>query len=173
MNIKIVTAGLLALAFMLGACGGTKNITLNTFDADKVSIAAAPEANEGNPIPIDIVFAYSKETLADLEGFSASGWFSVKDTDLGNWQDSTSILSFTLQPGKRITINEFPEGHEKAVGIVVYANYRNKALNRLIFIETKDIDVTLTAYGMASDNGKVYFLTTPPEAPPQRQQARF
>lgn len=173
MRTTTITALLLAGFVWLSGCGGTKNIDLEPLNLQSIEIAMAQETNEGQPIPIDIVFATDNETLKDLEGFTASGWFAVKETNLGDWENKTMIQSLEALPGRRIRITDFPEGAAQAVGVAIYAKYGNRALNRLIFAEVDEIEFILTPEGLRSENGKLYLLTSPPEPAQQGQQQRY
>jgi type VI secretion system protein len=161
------------MALLLLSCTSTKNIELTPFTLQSINVIAEADANNGRPIPLDVVFTRDRETLKDLEGFTASGWNSVKGTNLGNWEGKIVSKSFEVGPGQQVQITEFPEGYADALGIVVYANYNQPGLHRLVFTEVREIELILGKMTLLSENGKPYLLTSPPEAPQRNQQARY
>ncbi len=164
---------ILTLALLGTACTALNNIQVDPFQVRSITLQAASDANEGLPLKVDIAYALNKETLKDMEGFTADGWFTVKGTNLGNWEDHLLLQSKTVEPGARLEITEFPEGYEKSLGIVVFARYQQPGLHRLVFNEVQDIDVQFKRLTMESDKGKAYFLTSPPQPVRQDRTARY
>lgn len=164
---------ILTLALLGSACTALNNIQVDPFQVRSITLQAAVDANEGRPLQVDIAYALNKETLKDMEGFTADGWFTVKGTNLGNWEDHLLLQSKTVDPGARLKITEFPDGYERTLGIVVFARYQQPGLHRLVFNEVQDIDVQFKRLTMESENGKAYFLTSPPQPVRQDRQARY
>lgn len=160
---------LTAALTLLTACGGLLNVPLEPMNLRRIAIAAAPEANEGQPIPVDIVFAKDEETLRDLEGFAAFGWWTVKQNDLGDWEERAAVESLEVLPGAQTILTDLPAAGRGAVGVVIYAHYGNQQLNRLVFINVAAIDLTLTDMGPQAENGRPYVLTSPPETSQPRR----
>ncbi len=173
MRTKTIMAIFFAGFIWLSSCGGTKKMDLKPLNLQSIEIDVAQKANNGEPIPVDIVFADNNETLKDLEGFTASGWFAVKETNLGDWESKTMIQSLEALPGRTIQITDFPEGAAQAVGVAIFTRYGNQALNRLIFAEIDEIELLLTPEGPKAENGNLYLLTSPPEPAQQGQRQRY
>lgn len=160
--------------FLLGsACTALNNIRVDPFQVQSIILEAAPNANLGSPLQVDIAYALNKETLKDMEGFTADTWFTVKGTNLGNWEEHLLLQSLNIEPGTRLKITEFPEGYEQTLGIVLFARYGSAGLHRLVFNEVEDINVQFNRLTLESEAGKPYFLTSPPQPVRRDQTARF
>lgn len=161
------------LGVLLIACTTGSAVKLTPFQLASIDLHAAPDMNDHNPVAVDIVFTDDKEILRDLEGFAASGWFTVKKTELPDWKDHIRVVSLVIPPGQKIGLTEFPEGYEKALGIVVYANYETAGLHRLVFVKVNHIKLNLLRQSIEAQGGKPYLLTSAPDPIRNDQSRRY
>ncbi len=153
------------LALGMSACIGTANINIQPTRISSIEITAATDANEGEAVAIDLVFAFDRSTLKEIEGFTASGWQSVKnlEVDLGQWDDKAVWKEVEIMPGEVKNINDFPEGYEKAVGLVIFAHYRTPGIHRQVIVNSREVTLRLERFEITSPEGKTYLLTSPPD----------
>ena len=166
--LLFLSVGLLTLS----SCSSTSGLVkLTPFKVSTIALQASPEMNKQRPVKVDIVFAFDKETLRSLEGFTASSWFTIKKTNLGNWGDHLQTLHQEITPGQQIELTNFPTGYEKAVAIVIFAEYGNPGLHRLVFREVKHLKLHFFNHEFQGANGKAYLITRPAQ-PLRNDQAR-
>ena len=164
----------LLLATLLGsACTMTQKLPpLEPFTTRSITLVAEPEANGGQALEVEIIFAKDVETLKHIEGYTAQGWASVQQTQVGDWEGKIVSMTYSLSPGQTVRIKDFPEGYAQAVGYVVFAHYQNPGLHRQVFIEEPEAVVYMHKGRISSSAGKAFELTSPPELPNTRS-SRF
>ena len=152
--MKNATTLFLLLWLLAGACSAPKSTSAvddplldKKLDLREVVIQAAADANRGMTVPVDLVFIIDKSIVPTLQGFTASGWFSVRDTGLGDWDKKTVILSLEIRPGeqRRLDPEDFPAGASGAVGIVIFAGYSNPGLHRAGATDARRLLIDLQA----------------------------
>lgn len=145
-----------------GACSSPKSTSAvddplldKKLDLREIVIRAAADANRGMPLPVDLVFIIDKTIVPTLQGFTANGWFTVRDTGLGDWDQKTAVLSLEIQPGeqRRLDPSAFPPGAADAVGIVVFAGYRNPGLHRAGATDARRLIIDLQAITFSLSGG--------------------
>lgn len=169
MRTPIIPFLFLITLFGFTGCGALGDVQVEPMTLQRLRVST-DTIRSAEPIPVDVVFAKDEETLRDLEGFAAFGWFDIKGTGLGDWQEKTVILSLDVVVGEPQTIIQFPQGSADAAGVVIYAYYGNRALNRQVFTGVREIDLVLGPRGPKAENGKTYLLTSPPELPQQNRR---
>lgn len=137
---------------LLGSCSTAKDTTgINDplldkkLELEEIVIQADVEANRGRPVEVDLVFVLDKTVVPTLSGFTADGWFTVRDTGLGDWEQETVIESLTINPGeqRRIGPADLPAEAGEAVAIVIFANYRNPGLHRAGAVDARRLIIHL------------------------------
>lgn len=147
----LLTPGVIALVLLFTACpkvpkavrtkvpGASGNSKLD------VKVHIAPEANNNNPVAVDLVLVKDKKLFGELMKMSASDWFEKrhqveldypKETDLGagRWE---------WVPGQQVKVDQVPVNLD-IVGGVVFAKYFSPGTHRAAFDPRKGILITLS-----------------------------
>jgi len=112
-----------------------------------IHIQASTLANRARPVDLDIVYAYDLEALRRLNGYSANGWFSVKETGLIDWKGQMTWQEYRIRPGDQLTIDTFPTHKKPLLAIAFFGRYPNTALHRHIVVGGSSIQVQLEETG--------------------------
>jgi type VI secretion system protein len=98
-------------------------------------ITVGSDANEGTPVPVDLVFVWDKAVAGKVAALTAADWFATKvqfrqdDPD----ERSLTICEWEWVPGQAVPdINlAVPAAARKwARGVFVFANYRSPGAHR-------------------------------------------
>lgn len=152
-----------ALISLSSCMTGSQLPDLDPFRTEKITFVAEPDANRGQATRVEVIFALDAETLKKIEGFTALGWASVQDTQVGDWEDKVLRVERMIKPGEHVTIDSFPDGWEKAVGYVIFAHYSAPGLHRRVFVGESSPTLYLHGDRISSSAGKPFELTRPPE----------
>ena len=74
---------------------------LGNIDTKDISITAAPGANRGTPVALDIVAVGDEIMVQVLMGLDANGWFSQKEKF--QHQSEFNVKTFEVVPGQTIS----------------------------------------------------------------------
>ena len=108
-----------------------------------IDIQASPSISSRKLVPLDIIYAYDKASLRRLNGFTANGWFSVKETKLIDWKGQIELVELNVKPGEKQQITSFPQRAEAPLAVVFFARYPNNAVHRYIIVGGSQITVQL------------------------------
>jgi type VI secretion system protein len=118
--------GIIFGLFFLISCGAqkraAKSVGLSNFKKFSVQIAAARNANQNHPIPVDLVIVSDKKLGVEIGKFSAKDWFDRRLQVQRDFPDAARIMSWEWVPGQRagpIDVQVSP----KAIGAYIFANY--------------------------------------------------
>ncbi len=115
--------------------------------AYSIALRAAPDANNGRPVAVDVVVSCDATVGRLLKTMTAAQWFAQR-AQLGNASASLNITSWQVQPGAVI-------GSSKAVArkcakaAVIFANYAGPGEHRLVLGRQSRVTVLLGRDGMA------------------------
>ena len=146
----ITLAGGIAFLLLFTACPKVKvpkTVRKVTGSGDSkldVKVHVSPNANNNNPVAVDLVLVSDKKLLQELMKMSASEWFekrhqfeldNPKETELdaGRWE---------WVPGQDVKVDQVPVKME-IIGGVVFANYFNAGTHRAPIDPRKGILITL------------------------------
>lgn len=129
---------LTGLLFLLG-CASTKPEEAlipegASIDLESITIQASPLANNSKPVTLDILFVYEEPALRRLQGYTAEGWFVVKQTDLIDWGDSAEWTTLNISPGEQVTLSDFSSLKNKPLALTFFADYRTPGLHRYFVV---------------------------------------
>ena len=147
----LLTLGVIGVVLLFTACpkvpkavrtkvpGASGNSKLD------VKVHISPEANNNNPVAVDLVLVKDKKLLAELMKMSANDWFEKrhqveldypKETDLaaGRWE---------WVPGQQVKVDQVPVNLD-IVGGVVFAKYFTPGSHRAAFDPRKGLLITLS-----------------------------
>ncbi|MBT3508396.1 MAG: hypothetical protein HN472_02495 [Nitrospina sp.] len=116
---------ILFIILILTSCSSIKSTVYfwekNSFES--IKIIAAPNANLNTAIAVDLVFAYDKEMVGELEKINARNWFKGKASYRLNFPTGFDVVSWEVIPGQNAPQKPFPENSKRALGIFIFANY--------------------------------------------------
>jgi type VI secretion system protein len=113
----------------------------------------SPQANNNNPIALDLVLVKNKDLFKELMKISASEWFEKRNQYRLDYPKEIGLSagSWEWVPGQVVTIDPMPF-KEKFAGGLIFANYFSPGAHRAVINPSKlvlirlgpdDISVTL------------------------------
>ena len=138
----IAAIGLVAMLPGLQGCSAVCGLGVS----GDVEVIAAPDANNGSAIAVDVVVAGDDAIAAQLAGLTAVQYFGAKTQLLRDNPDNMDVVGWELVPGQVVapTSVAFPCGTS---AIFVYASYPGDQANRVQLASLDDTVVTLGAAG--------------------------
>jgi type VI secretion system protein len=136
----------LVVAFVvLGGCA--TRVSTRAF-----TLAAAPEANDRSPVPVDLVLVRDPALVEVMGALSARAWFESRVQLARDHPDAFESREWELVPGQRIEI-DFPFRSHKGEALYVFANYRSPGAHRVRVDLLKHFTIVLEREGfsVASD----------------------
>lgn len=144
----------LALAGLLGLAGcgiGDAFRTGPVFSMEWVALQASPQANNDQPVAVDLVILHQEELIGRLEKLPASDWFSRKAQFARDFPKGFSIISWELVPDQSIPARQLTdeelesESGDRAVGAYVFALYSTPGDHRARVLTQTGVRVVLEA----------------------------
>ena len=134
--------GLLLAAALLGACATPPAGPAST----DVSIRAAPDANFGNPVDVDLVAVYDPALSETLAALSAAEWFERKPRLLVQWaKRGLAAWSFRVPPGTRLQGPQAVIYDAGASDLFLFAQYFSPGEHRARLTPQRALRVELAA----------------------------
>ncbi len=109
-----------------------------------VKVHVSPEANNNNPVAVDLVLVSDKKLLQELMKMSASEWFEKRHQVELDYPKETGLGAGRWEwvPGQQVKVDRVTVRFE-VVGGVVFANYFNAGSHRAPIDPRKGILITL------------------------------
>jgi type VI secretion system protein len=109
-----------------------------------VKVHVSPNANNNNPVAVDLVLVSDKKLLQELMKMSASEWFEKRHQVELDYPKETALNAGRWEwvPGQDVKVDQVPVKME-IVGGVVFANYFNAGPHRAPIDPRKGILITL------------------------------
>ncbi|MCP4702445.1 MAG: type VI secretion protein [Gammaproteobacteria bacterium] len=128
MTAKLRWAGIL-LVLALAGCSvlGEPQVVFTkvlTFKVDK-------NANQNNPIAMDLVVIHDKKLLAQVIKLSAREWFEQRSQLKLDYPSVLYTWEWEIVPGQNLSFYKLPENSEDAQAILVFANYQAPGPHRV------------------------------------------
>ena len=100
------------------------------------------EANQNNPLAVDLVLVFDEDLLKQLLNYSAKTWFEKRDQIQRDFPEGegVQIWNWEWTPGQRIGIKEVPMT-AKAKGGLIFAQYFSKGDHRARFDPLGDVHI--------------------------------
>ena len=146
LNLKrVLFAGGLFLLFLLSGCGGVR-VPLRPAGKLMIKVAVSPQANNNNPVALDLVLVKDKKLLKELMKLPASEWFQKRNQYRLDYPKETGLSagSWEWAPGQIVKIDPMPL-KQKPAGGLIFANYFTPGTHRAVIDPGKPIVVTLGA----------------------------
>ena len=147
-NLFIFSVLLVGLLSACGISGKVKALTVYTksvFGAKlNVKVTISENANQNNPIALDLVIVYDERLLDQLIGMSSKDWFVKREQIKRDYLDGTGLeyWSWEWVPGQGVPIQELPL-KSMAKGGLVFADYYSPGTHRFRIDQFKDIKIQL------------------------------
>lgn len=109
----------------------------------RVDIVANYNANQGNTIPLDLVFVYDENFLAQLQTMTAEDWFAYRRGSADIPESQAFWLSLEIGPGQNRSITNFPNDKNKALALVLFADYQTDGLHRSVVETMHSVSIRL------------------------------
>jgi type VI secretion system protein len=142
LNLLARTCGVCALV-LLTAC-----VPKAIRPANKlvVRVEISPQANNNNPVALNLVLVKSKKLLKELMKLSASEWFEKRSQYRLDYPKETGLNagSWEWAPGQVVKIDPMPF-KDKFAGGLVFANYFTPGTHRAVIDPTKLVVIKLGA----------------------------
>ena len=109
-----------------------------------VKVHVSPQANNNNPVAVDLVLVSYKKLLQELMKMSASEWFEKRHQVALDYPKETGLSAGRWEwvPGQQVKVDRLTVKFE-VVGGVIFANYFNAGAHRAPIDPRKGILVTL------------------------------
>ncbi len=114
-----------------------------TGKVQQVTIDAEKNANMGSMLIVDIVSAYDRQLVQDLESTINSEWFASKNKFIDQFNGKIFVMSREIAPGKQIQLEYTTEIEEKPIATFIFANYESPGDHRAKVEKFKPIAITL------------------------------
>ena len=109
-----------------------------------VKVHVSPNANNNNPVAVDLVLVTDKKLLQELMKMSANEWFEKRHQVELDYPKETGLGAGRWEwvPGQDVKVDQVPVKME-IVGGVVFARYFNAGTHRAPIDPRKGIQITL------------------------------
>ena len=132
------------LLLLLSSCAGLGPTPEDDdFVFTRIELTADYDANNSSPTPVDLVFVYEEQLLARLQTMSANDWFAWRNGRVGIPEKAAFWLSHEVGPGQTRTITDFPDARNRALALVVFADYKTPGVHREIVQHDRMVQVFL------------------------------
>lgn len=144
----LLSAGVVAMVLLFTACPKVKipKKIPGTSGESKldVKVHVSSDANNNNPVAVDLVLVSDKKLLQELMKMSASEWFEKRHQVALDYPKETSLGAGRWEwvPGQQVKVDRVTVKYE-VVGGVVFANYFNAGPHRAPIDPRKGILITL------------------------------
>jgi type VI secretion system protein len=111
-----------------------------------VRVEVSPQANNNNPVALDLVLVKSKKLLKELMKLSAGEWFEKRSQYRLDYPKETGLNagSWEWVPGQVVQIDPMPF-KDKFAGGLVFANYIAPGTHRAVIDPSKPVVIKLGA----------------------------
>ena len=120
-----------------------------------VRVNISPQANNNNPVALDLVLVKDKKLFLELKKISASEWFEKRNQYRLDYPKEIGLNtgSWEWVPGQVVKIDPMTF-KEKFSGGLVFANYFTPGAHRAVIDPTKPVVITLGPDDIAVTIGK-------------------
>ena len=141
-SIILSACGMFTLS-LLAACGGVR---VPLFPPNKlmVKVDVSPQANNNNPVALDLVLVRDKNLYKELMKISAKEWFEKRSQYKLDYPKETGLSagSWEWVPGQVVKLEPMPNNSAATRGLV-FANYFTPGAHRAVIDPRKPIVITL------------------------------
>jgi type VI secretion system protein len=115
-----------------------------------VKVDVSPQANNNNPVALDLVLVQNKKLFKELMKISASEWFEKRNQYRLDYPKEIGLSagSWEWVPGQVVKIDPMSFKYSVAGGLV-FANYLTPGTHRAVIDSSKPVVITLGAEDIA------------------------
>lgn len=115
-----------------------------------IKVDVSPQANNNNPVALDLVLVKDEKLFKELMKISAAEWFEKRKQYQLDYPKETGLNagSWEWVPGQVVSIDPMPF-KDKFAGGMVFANYLNPGTHRAVINPSKPVVITLGAEDIA------------------------
>lgn len=146
MSRRLLLAVLCALALPGGAAGCRPAVKTKA-----LALYAAPRANDGSAVAVEMVVVYDEELLKVVAELTARQWFQQRERLREDHPGGLRSLSWELVPGQSIPLQPLRYPRRKARGAFVFADYYAPGDHRVRIDPHGKVLVTLKEEGFSID----------------------
>lgn len=137
---RLILAG---LPLLVAGCGLMPKMSPDA-NVSTVTLSASPDANDGFPVPVDIVVVRTDGLVGTVGALAARDWFAKRDQMRKDAADRMSVWSFEIVAGRtQAPFSISRSDRWDAKGIFVFANYIAPGDHRLRIDTLDRADVIL------------------------------
>ena len=120
-----------------------------------VKVNVSSQANNNNPVALDLVLVKDKKLLQELMKISAKEWFEKRSQFLLDYPKETGLSfgSWEWVPGQVVRIEPMPL-KSKFAGGIIFANYFSPGTHRALIDPRKSVVVNLGAEDITVRSGQ-------------------
>jgi type VI secretion system protein len=143
---------LLSCSLWFSACGIPQRMAYDTTRHEGkllLDVNLYPDANQNNPVALDLVLVNDKAVLTQLAAMPASQWFNNRTQVERDHPGETQLKSWEWVPGQDVNRISVPI-NPKVKGAIIFARYFSPGAHRAVIktpghlqIDFKDTDFTL------------------------------
>ncbi|OFX08256.1 MAG: hypothetical protein A2516_12160, partial [Alphaproteobacteria bacterium RIFOXYD12_FULL_60_8] len=100
---------------------------------------------DNRALAVDLVLVYDRPLLARIEAMTAREWFTGKAGVLNDFPSGFDTVGWELSPGQKAPKKPLPSKSKFALGVFLFADYRDGGPHRARLGEMKSVVVTLGA----------------------------
>jgi type VI secretion system protein len=111
-----------------------------------ITVDVSPEANNNNPVAVDLVLVKDKKLFKELMKVTAAEWFEKREQFRLDYPKETGLSagSWEWVPGQKVVVEPLPLKFKTAGGLV-FANYFTPGAHRAVIKPGKPFTLTLGA----------------------------
>lgn len=140
-RVLLLTCGLSVL-MLVSACG--VRVPLRPAGKLTMQVNISEQANNNNPVALDLVLVKDKKLYQQLMKISAEDWFKNRKQYQLDYPKETGLAagSWEWVPGQVVKIDPMPM-KSKVAGGLIFANYFTPGAHRAVINPSKPIVITL------------------------------
>jgi len=110
----------------------------------EIKVNISPDANQNNPVAVDLLLVYNNDLFKDLLKMPASEWFAKRDQIKRDYPEDTGFESWNWEwvPGQIVELQSLPL-KARAKGAVIFANYITPGAHRAVIKPHESIAINL------------------------------
>jgi type VI secretion system protein len=121
---------LTACALLAGCAMFSNEPKPTRLDWNRLTLAAAVDANDNSALAVDVVLVRDKALLDKLLAMPASAYFSARGDLQSSFPDGLTVFRYEITPGLKIDVDRKRLGADKVWAALVFANYATPGEHR-------------------------------------------
>ena len=128
---RLVYLGISLLLFTLPGCSFLPKFIAD-IETETIEVSAAPNANAGYPIAVDVVVLNDTTLVQAVQEMSAKDWFAGREQFILDHREMSAVIKREVVPGRKAPEIELERSiRVKAAAVFAFANYLNEGAHRV------------------------------------------